>query len=89
MAATRASALEKITRERRAAAHGPFETGMPPSPQPTLSESPDCRVSEEPPLSRGVATPFAALIRHPAPAIPQFSVAAVEAYLQYWRSALV
>lgn len=42
----------------------------------------------EPPLSRGVATPFAALIRHPAPAIPQFSITAVEGYLQYWRSAL-
>ena len=67
---------------------GRFETGMQPSPQPTLSESRDCPVSEEPPLSRGVATPFAALIRHPAPAIPQFSIAAVEAYLQYWRSAL-
>ena len=48
-----------------------------------------CRVfSQDKPFSGGVAAPLAVLIRHPARAIPEFPVAAVEAHLQHWRSAL-
>jgi len=38
-------------------------------------------------LSAGVTTPFAVLIRDPAPAFPQSTIVPVETYLQHWRSA--